>query len=511
MAFHSTLFATPEDRVTTIETEAPEFFGDLNLDQIVDAITSSKREYHLKPFFYVPLNNVNAIIYRQEIMQDLEDIALFEAIQGFARKMHFMREHLVQADNLDYCYQKASWFLDAVELYCDAVSVLAHDLTDLRLDSCGLFAFREYLANYANSDRFVLLLSETKQLKTDLSAAKYCLLIKDNSIQVRKYDAEIDYSAEIEETFSKFKEGAVQDYQVEFSTGPIMNHIEAGILDLVAQLYPEVFSKLDDYYAENCDYLDETIGVFDREIQFYVAYLEYITKLKRAGLKFCYPTICQQDKEVYNYEGFDLALAYKLLTTPNASVVCNDFSLTGGERILVVTGPNQGGKTTFARAFGQIHFLASLGCLVPGREAQLCLFDKLFTHFEKEENLKNLQGKLQDDLVRIHHILDQATPNSLVILNEIFASTTYQDAVFLGRKVIEKINRLDLLCVWVTFIVELSLCEKVVSVVSTTLPEDPAQRTYKLVRKPADGLAYAISIAEKHELTYERVKERIQS
>ena len=511
MAFHSILFATPEDRVTTTETEAPEFFGDLNLDQIVDAITAGRREYHLNPFFYAPLNNVNAITYRHEIMQDLENRALFEAIQSFARKMHFMREHLVQVDKLDYRYQQGSWFLDAVELYCDAVSALAHDLTDLSLDSCGLLAFRDYLANYANSDRFTLLLSETKQLKADLADVKYCLLIKDNGIQVRKYDAEIDYSAEIEEAFSKFKQGAAQDCKVEFSTGPAMNHIEAGVLDLVAKLYPEVFSKLDAYYAENSDYLDETIGVFDREIQFYVAYLEFIAKLKRAGLKFCYPAIRQHDKDVYDYEGFDLALAYKLLIVPDASVVCNDFSLRSGERILVVTGPNQGGKTTFARAFGQIHFLASLGCPVPGREAQLFLFDRLFTHFEKEENLKNLQGKLQDDLVRIHHILDQATSNSLVILNEIFASTTYQDAVFLSAKIMDEINRMDLLCVWVTFIVELALCEKVVSMVSTTLPEDPAQRTYKLVRRPADGLAYAISIAEKYQLTYERVKERIQS
>ena len=54
MAFHSILFETPEDRITTAIAEPPDFFGDLNLDSVVEAITVYKREYHLEPFFTRP-------------------------------------------------------------------------------------------------------------------------------------------------------------------------------------------------------------------------------------------------------------------------------------------------------------------------------------------------------------------------------------------------------------------------------------------------------------------------
>jgi DNA mismatch repair ATPase MutS len=510
MTFHSILFEKTEDSITKETLEAPVFFIDLNLDQIIDAVTAGKQEYNLKPFFYTPLNDVDAIKYRHEIFRDLESKNLFESIKSFAQKMRTMREHLAQANKLYYKYQKERWFLETIEIYCDAVNCLVHDLSLADLKSRGFLALREYVMNYANSGRFRSLLAETKKLFDDLSAVKYCMLIKDGSIKVRKYESEVDYSATVEETFEKFKQGAVKDYRVQFFGGPAdMNHVEAAVLDLVAKLYPDIFLNLDNYCAKNGNYPDEKIALFDREIQFYVAYLEFAAIFKRGRLQFCYPQIVTKSKEVYDYEGFDLALAYN---TEKSSVVCNDFYLKDKERIFVVSGPNQGGKTTFARTFGQLHYLASIGCPVPGREAQLFLFDRLFTHFEKEENIKDLRGKLEDDLVRIYNILNQSTSTSIIVVNEILTSTTLKDAIFLSKKVIEKIIQLDLLCVWVTFVEELaSFSEKTVSMVSTVVPENPALRTYKILRKPADGLAYAIAIAEKYRLTYDSLKERIKS
>jgi DNA mismatch repair protein MutS len=340
---------------------------------------------------------------------------------------------------------------------------------------------------------------------------RYCVLLNDGGFTVRKYDWEIDYSADVLSTFDKFKQGTVKDYTLKFPNRSDMNHIEAKILEFVARLYPDIFQHLNDYCARNGNFVDKTIAIFDREIQFYVAYLDYIGILNRAGLQFCYPRLSEDSNEVYVYAGFDLALAQKL-ARENSPVVCNDFHLKGKERILVISGPNQGGKTTFARTFGQLHYLASIGCSVAGNKAQLSLFDEIFTHFDKEEKVDNLRGKLEDDLVRIRAILDKATRRSIIVMNEIFTSTTIQDEIFLSKKVMDRIIARNSMCAWATFVDELaSSGPQTVSMVSTVAPDNPTLRTFQIVRRPADGLAYAMAIAQKHRLTYAEIKERMKS
>lgn len=137
-------------------------------------------------------------------------------------------------------------------------------------------------------------------------------------------------------------------------------------------------------------------------------------------------------------------------------------------------------------------------------------FDQIFTHFEAQENLRDLHGKLYDDFYRLRATLAAATPRSLIVLNEVFNSTSLNGAVFLSTKILQAILKLDAFCVCVTFLDDLaSLSVGIVSVASTVNPECVAERTFKVIRKPPDGLAYAISIAEKHRLTYRQLLDRL--
>lgn len=505
----SILFDAPDERLVAERREAPECFRDLNLDQIVAAATAGREVYDLLPVFHLPLPSAEGIRYRHEVFQDFENPDVFACVRSFSERMCGVRTALVETRKLYYDLQRQRQDLDTIGEYCEAVNALTYALTLTHLRSRGLIRLRQYLGDYTRSIAFGTLAAETDRLQAELSAIAYAVRIDGKRIEVSRYGGETDYAVEVLATFLKFRQGAVEPQEFSLRSSAEMNHVEAAILERVAQLFSEVFSALAQYCERHREFLDPVVIGFERETQFYLAWLEYLRPLERAGLRVCYPEVSQAARSSRCTDTFDLALAHGR-AGDGAAVVVNDFELQAPERIMVVSGANQGGKTTFARLIGQVHYLAGIGCPVAGRDATLPLVDQVLTHFEREERVETLSGKLEESLERMRRLLGEATASSLLIMNESFDATTVSDALFLNREILRRVMERDMLCVCITFLDELaSLSEKTVSYVATVDPRDPAKRTFRVVRKPAEGLAYAMAIAEKYGLTYERVKERI--
>lgn len=488
----------------------PGCFHDLHLNEIIAAVTDGHSDDRVNRFFYVPLYEVSTVEHRHQIFRDLERDKTRQTIVNFDNGMRTMRRRLHQAKRLRHPLQRQGWFIYAAHTFCTTVALLRDDLARVELTSLGLRDFADYVAEFVESDTFRKLVGDTEAVLTELQKVRYTVHIQGLRVHVEKYADQIDYSEGAVATFGRFAGEVSEDYRVSLKDYADMNHVEEQILACVAKLYPDVFALLDGFCRRNERFVEPRIARFDHEIRFYLYYLAFIDRFTAAGLNFSYPEVTTEPGALSADDAFDLALAIKATNVKHKPLVGNDFRLSGPERIFVVTGPNQGGKTTFARTIGQCAYLASLGCPIPARRARFTLPDQIYTHFERQESLSTLHGKLHDELVRIHDVLSRATATSIIIMNETFSSTTVSDALLIGTEILQRIIKLDCIAVYVSFLDELaSVDQACVSMVGEVAPDDPAQRTFKFTRRPADGLAYAAALASKYGLNQEVLRRRI--
>ncbi|MDR0917304.1 MAG: hypothetical protein LBN02_09005 [Oscillospiraceae bacterium] len=512
MAFYSILYPTREKAEAPAESQA-ECFKDLNLGQVFDYIFKARVEYSLETYYFVPLQDAESVYYRQAVLRELENPQHAAVVAGFS-SLVYMQGSILQSvhDSFDSAetwrnnYLTRGQLLDSAERYCAAIDHFANSIMPIEFESEGLRAFKGYVDDYRRGAEFKELLAHAKRIRDKLSEVQYVMHIKEGKIRVKKYDGEREFSESITGLFDKFRQGETNDYASVMPDVPDAPQVEAQVLDMVASYYKEAFNELDTFCRKYYNFIDETLLRFSREIQFYLGWNELIAPLREQGLPFCYPKVAQGKDKIFVSEGYDLALAYK---RHGEGIVTNDFELNYPERLIMLTGPNQGGKTTFTRAFGQTHYVAALGLSVPGRDAALFLFDRILSHFGSEEDLNTQSGQLQSDLYRLKAIYARATDRSLILINEIFSSTTLADALPLGRHMMEAIRKIGGPSVVVTFLDELyDESPQVVSMMSLVNPEEPGARSFKIVRKPPDGMAFALYIAARHGLTYDQLQVR---
>ena len=495
----------PDSATVEVERAA---LTDLNIDQVLATVLRGDTEYDLGPLYLRPVRDPETVAYRREVFADLDDLSLRAAFHEFAAGMRMVRRALAQSTHLEQPHQRRRWHLDAAENYLLILTRLSEQISGLPIRSRGLSEWRDLLAEHLRDPRITATADAIRQVRAELDTVRYSLRIVGRTIEVGFDEGAADYSAAIAKLFARFgcAEPSASRPRAQWAD---MNQTEEQILREVAQLHPGPFARLEQFRTEHPDFLDPMVLRFDREIQFYLVYLAFGRGLAAQGHPLRLPETAAPGEDVYAYGAFDLALAARPRRAND--LVCNDFHLSGPERVLTVTGPNQGGKTTFARMFGQLLYFAALGCPVPARAARLPLPDAIFTHFEHAEDPGDPDGRLLGELTRMRDTLDRVTADSVIVMNESFSSTSTSDAVRIGADILGRIIDRGALALWVTFFEELSRrSPAVVSMVAVTESDhDTARRTFRIERRPPGGQLHAVELAGRHGLTYDRVTARM--
>lgn len=175
--------------------------------------------------------------------------------------------------------------------------------------------------------------------------------------------------------------------------------------------------------AESCEHILNFFRLLRAELAFYIGCLNLHSKLAQNRQPVCFPTPAEASERVYAVRGlYDVCLALRTQLV----LTGNDLE-TDGRGLVVITGANKGGKSTFLRSVGIAQLMFQSGMFVPAESfcASPCV--GLFTHFKREEDPTMKHGKLDEELSRMSEIVDHLAPNSLVLFNESFAATNERE------------------------------------------------------------------------------------
>jgi DNA mismatch repair ATPase MutS len=169
------------------------------------------------------------------------------------------------------------------------------------------------------------------------------------------------------------------------------------------------------------------------ELAFYIGAINLAEKLKEYGAPICIPEMLPITKWDRSWRGlYDVSL----VITKSAAVTGNELD-TKDKYLYIITGANQGGKSTFLRSFGQAQLMAQSGLFVGAEQYKAPIRNSMYTHFKREEDAFIRSGKLEEEMARMSTIADHITPGSLMIFNESFAATNEREGSEIHRQIVQ--------------------------------------------------------------------------
>lgn len=184
--------------------------------------------------------------------------------------------------------------------------------------------------------------------------------------------------------------------------------------------------------AQSTDHILSFFQMLRVELAFYIGCLNLHARLAELGEPVCFPVAAPGGRRTLSFAGLhDVSLALSM----GKSVVGNDLEADGKD-IIIITGANTGGKSTFLRSIGLAGLMMQAGMFVSAKSFVSEISDGLFTHFKREEDAAMESGKWDEELGRMSKIVDSLRPNALVLFNESFASTNEREGSEIAGQIV---------------------------------------------------------------------------
>ncbi len=202
--------------------------------------------------------------------------------------------------------------------------------------------------------------------------------------------------------------------------------------------------------AQSADHILSFFNMLKAEMAFYIGCLNLFEQLAQIGEPISFPVPVALGERRHSFQGlYDICLAL----TMKQRIVGNDVN-ADNKNLVIITGANQGGKSTFLRSIGLSQLMMGCGMFVPAEAFSSNLCDGLFTHFKREEDVTMKKGKLDEELSRLSDIVDKITLNSMVLFNESFAATNEREGSEIAKQIVRALLEKRIKVFFVTFLYE---------------------------------------------------------
>ena len=226
-------------------------------------------------------------------------------------------------------------------------------------------------------------------------------------------------------------------------------HDEAGAR-IVSGMRQHGISRVAITLAQSAEHVLNFFKSLKTELAFYMGCMNLRDKLVAKGESVCFSVPVPANKRIHRFRGlYDVCLALHL----DHKLVGNEAD-ANGKSLTIITGANQGGKSSFLRSIGVAQLMMQCGMFVGAEmfEAELCT--GLFTHYKREEDATLKSGKLDEELVRMSEIADHITPDSILLLNESFAATNEREGSEIATQVVSALTEKRIKIFFVTHLYE---------------------------------------------------------